>query len=148
MKKTFMLLVAFCFATGIYAQQSIKDLVINPLMYEQFGQTQIEKYMQTDPAELIRLNYKMANYACVAGKMIDGDYQILGSPDQYANPGVQVDEEEIIRNGYLNPFQYQFPQDDYKCNVFPLHHNGYYVFVLPKNIYDERVNAQLHRFGF
>lgn len=147
MKKLLSMLVVFCVVSSIHAQKQAKDFVINPVMYEQFTQAQIDHYLQTDLAELIRLNYKMTNYAGVSSKMVGGEYQVLGYPEQYAHDGVRVDEEEIIEKGYLNPFLYNFPQDEYKINVFPLHIEGYYVIVMPKVLYEPRVNAQLNEYG-
>ena len=148
MKKFLLLAMVFCFISGIYAQKTAEDLVVFPEMYEHFGQAQIDQYMQTDLAELIRLNYKMANYAGVAAKLADGDIQTLGNPEAYAKKGVVTDEDAIIAKGWINPFLYDFPQDEYKTNIFPLHHSGYYIIVAPKSEYDAHLNAQLRQFGF
>ena len=147
MKKLLLFLILITCIVGSYAQKSADDLVLHPQIIAQFGQSQINQYKQNNLAELIRLNYKMGNYACVVAKMVDGNYQMLKSPDQYANKGVVTNEEEIIKTGFINPFLYSFPQDDYRTNVFPMHQVGYYIIVAPKYMYEEKVNAQLQQFG-
>jgi len=147
MKKIILFVILSICLSGVYAQKSANDLVLHPQMVAQFGQGQINQYKQSNLAELIRLNYKMGNYACVVAKMVDGNYQMLKSPEQYANKGVVTNEDEIIKTGFINPFLYSFPQDDYRTNIFPLHHSGYYIIVAPKFMYEEKVNAQLQQFG-
>lgn len=148
MKKTVLLIVAFCFTVGAFAQKQPKDLVINPMLYEQFGKAQIDQYLQNNFAELFRLNFKMTNYALVTSKMMGENYQLLGFPEQYANKGVTTNENDIIEKGWINPFLYSFPQDDRKFNIFPLHQSGYYIIVAPKYEYDEKVNTQLGQFEY
>jgi len=147
MKKIILLLASIFCILGSYAQKTANDIVIAPQTYQQFGQSTIDQYKQNNLAELIRINYKMLNYACVTAKLTDENYQILGTVEQYANKGVVTNEDEIIKTGFINPFLYSFPQDNYKVNVFSLHHSGYYIFVIPKYVYDERVQAQLRQYG-
>ena len=147
MKKIILFVASFLCIIGSYAQKSADDLVVAPQMYETFGKSTIAQYQQTNLAELIRLNYKMLNYACVVAKLTDENYQMLGNVSQYANKGVVTNEEEIIKTGFINPFLYSFPQDDYKVNFFPLQHKGYYIMVIPKYLFDARVQAQLQQYG-
>lgn len=140
--------MVICFVSNIYAQKKIDDLYIAPEMYEHFGRETIDRYRQTDPAQLARLNYKMINYAMVSSKLPDGDCQMLDNPEAYAKEGVTTDEDAIIGKGWINPFLYDFPQDEYKTNVFPLHHTGFYVFVIAGRDYEARSGAFLRQYGF
>ena len=148
MKKIFALLTVICCVLSGFAQRSMSDYVVSPAMYQQFSQAEVEQYRQTNPAELMRLNYKMNNYALVVAKLFEDNYQNMGFIEQYAQKGVTPNEDEILKNGYLNPFQFDFPQDEYKYNVFQLHHNGYYVVVMPKYLYNERLAAHMAQYGF
>lgn len=148
MKKLTIFLVAITCCIACYAQRSVQEFVVNERMYEQFSKTEIEQMRQNDFAQLFKLNFKMNNYAMVSAKLSDENYKIMGSVQQYAKEGVVTNEEQIIRDGYLNPFLYDFPQDDFRVNVFTFSKEGYYVLVIPKIWYNERVNAQLNEYGF
>lgn len=148
MKKfTIFLFAMTCLIAG-YAQRSVQDFVVNERMYTQFSKTEIEQMRQNDFVQLFKLNYKMNNYAMVSAKLTDENYKIMGSVQQYAKEGVVTNEEQIIRDGYLNPFLYDFPQDDFRVNVFTFSKDGYYVLVIPKVWYNEREKAQLNEYGF
>jgi len=148
MKKITLVLLAIICATIGYAQRSVQDFVLNERMLEQFSQSEIQQMKQNDFARLFKLNFKMTNYAMVAAKLTDENYKIMGSVQQFAKPGVSTNEAEIIRTGFINPFLYDFPQDDYRVNVFTFGTEGYYVLVIPKSWYDERETAQLKQYGF
>lgn len=148
MKKIFTLLMAFCCVLCCFAQRSMSEYVVSPAMYQQFSQAEVEQYRQSNPAELLRLNYKMNNYAVVVAKLFEDNYQMMGFIEKYAQQGTTPNEDEIVNKGYLNPFQYNFPQDDYKYNVFQLHRSGFYVVVMPKYLYNERLAAHMAQFGF
>ena len=93
------------------------------------------------------LNYKMTNFAKVAGKSVEGA-NVLGYIEQYAKSGVRVNEAEMIRTGAINPFDYDLPQDDTKVNAIRLHTPGYYVLVLPKFRYEEEERANLQQYVY
>lgn len=148
MKKLTIFLVALTCCIVSYAQRSVQEFAVSERMYEQFSKTEIEQMRQNDFAQLFKLNFKMNNYAMVSAKLSDENYKIMGPVQQYAKAGVVTNEEQIIRDGYLNPFLYDFPQDDFRVNVFTFSKEGYYVLVIPKIWYDERVKAQLNEYGF
>lgn len=131
--------------TNLSAQMNKNDLILVPMMNEQFSSTELEQYRQNDFAKLFELNYRMINYATVCTKLPTDNYQIVGNLEKYALAGVTVNEEDILQNG-INPFLFNLPQDNVRYNVFPMRKNGYYVLVLPKRLYDERMNANLQNY--
>ncbi|MCQ2283602.1 MAG: hypothetical protein MJZ57_01730 [Bacteroidales bacterium] len=147
MKKFILSLMAICCVVVGYSQKRTSDFELNPKMYEQFTQAEINQMMQTDFAQLFKLNYKMTNYALMTTKLPDSNYQMLGGVQKYANPGVVTNESEIASTGFINPFLYSLPQDAYRVNVFTLS-NGCYIMVLPKNTYEEREQAQLSQYVY
>lgn len=147
MKKIFISAVILCLMMTGFAQQQVSDFVLNVRMHEQFSQSEIDHYYHNDFAELFRLNYKMTNYATVTTKL-ESNHQVLGPIEKYAKKGVTIDEDYIVATGFINPFNFDFPQDENKVNVFTLHHSGYYVVVLPKGLYNERMEAQLHQYVY
>ena len=147
MKKIYLLLVVVLCFVGSYAQTPKSRFVLATRMTEQFSQSEIDRMYQNDFAQLFRLNYKMLNYALITTKLDGMNCQKMNSVDMYAKSGVVVDEKDMIENG-VNPFQFDFPQDEYRYNVFPMHTAGFYVVVLPKVLYDERMEALLSTFVY
>lgn len=147
MKKTVM----FCFILGLvltgFCQKQKSEFVLNDRMYQVFTQAEIDQMYANDFAKLFCLNYKMTNFAKVAGKSVEGA-NVLGYIEQYAKTGVRVNEAEMIRTGAINPFDYDLPQDDTKVNAIRLHTPGYYVLVLPKFRYEEEERANLQQYVY
>ena len=61
---------------------------------------------------------------------------------------INNNEDELIKKGYVNPFKWNLPQDTYRYNLFKLRNSEYYVVVMPKVTWEERLNAHLHQYGF
>lgn len=130
------------------AQSQKSDLVLHPNLSKHFTTAEIEQMYQQDFAQLFRLNFKMNNFAMFAAKEPGGNTQDMGFLEKYAKPGVKVDEDEIIRTGRIDPFDYDLPQDEYRINVFQLHRKGFCIFVASKSDYERVVEAQLNQFVY
>lgn len=147
MKKT----VLICFFLGLvlagFSQKQKSEFVLNDRMYTVFSKAEIDRMYDSDFAQLFRLNYKMTNFAKVAGKGVEGA-NVLGYIEQYAKKGVNVNEAEMIRTGAVNPFDFDLPQDENNINAIRLHTPGYYVLVLPKSRYEAEEQANLQQYNY
>ncbi len=146
-------IVLFCFVLGFFLtgySQYLKpksEFVLNDRMHEILSQKEIDDLYAQDFAQLFKMNFKMTNYARVAGKSVENG-EFLGYIEEYANPGVVVDEARIIRDGSLNPYDFSFPQDEYKTNVIRLHTSGYYVVILSRRDYTIMEQSNLQQFKY
>ena len=126
----------------------VSEYFVTPQLAEEITSAKVEDLRANDPAELIRVNYTMFNYALVTTKLWDGNFQQMGMLEDYLPKGMTYLEEDIIQKGYVNPYKWNLPQDPYRYNLFKLRRSGYYVIVLPKTTFEERLNAHLHQYGF
>lgn len=150
MKKTILttMMIGLMLIGFAQRQLSVNDYFVTPQLAEEITSAKVEDLRANNPAELIRVNYTMFNTAVVTSKLWDGNLQQMGTLEQYLPKGMTYLEEDIIQKGYVNPYKWNLPQDDYRYNVFKLRRNGYYVVVLPKVTFEERLNALLHQYGF
>lgn len=148
MKKIVLLFSVIFSVLACCAQYQKSDLKINPKLYNHYTQTEIEQMYQNDFAQLFRLNFKMNSYVMFGTKDPGGNSKTMGYLSDYAKKGVVVNEEEIIRTGQVDPFDFELPQDDSRINVFMLHRSGYYIFVASKQDYNNVVEAQLNQFAY
>ena len=150
MKKTVLTMVMMGAMLISFAQQHIpmSEYYVTPQLSEELTAAKVEDLRANNPAELVRVNYTMFNYAIVTSKLWDVNFQQMGTLEQYLPKGMTYLEEDIIQKGYVNPYKWNLPQDDYRYNLFKLRRSGYYVVVMPKNIWEERLNAHLHQYGF
>jgi len=126
----------------------VSEYYVTPQLAEEITSAKVEDLRANNPAELIRVNYTMFNFALVTTKLWDGNLQQMGMLEDYLPKGMTYLEEDIIQKGYVNPYKWNLPQDPYRYNVFKLRNSGYYVIVLPKTTFEERLNAHLHQYGF
>jgi hypothetical protein len=94
------------------------------------------------------MNYCLINTAVVTSKLWDGNIMQMGTLEQYLPQGVSYVEEDIIQKGYVDPYVWNLPQDDYRYTAFKLRRNGWYVVVLPKTVLEQRVQAQLNSYSY
>jgi len=149
MKKTILFCAALVMVFTGYSQylKPKSDFVLNDRMYEIYSKAEIEKMYNNDFESLFHQNFKMSYYARVAGKSVENG-EMLGYIEEYANSGVVVDEARIVREGALNPFDFSFPQDEYRTNVIRMHTPGYYVVVLSKRDYEAMEQAHLKQYEY
>ena len=150
MKKTVLTMMMMGVMLIGFAQQHIpmSEYYVTPQLAEEITSATVEDLRANNPEELVRVNYTMFNYALVIGKLWDGNFQQMGTLEQYLPKGMSYVEEDIIQKGYVNPYKWNLPQDDYRYNLFKLRRSGYYVVVMPKNVWEERLNAHIHQYGF
>ena len=150
MKKTVLTMMMMGVMLIGFAQQHIpmSEYYVTPQLAEEITSAKVEDLRANNPEELVRVNYTMFNYALVIGKLWDGNFQQMGTLEQYLPKGMSYVEEDIIQKGYVNPYKWNLPQDDYRYNLFKLRRSGYYVVVMPKNVWEERLNAHIHQYGF
>ena len=150
MKKTFFTVMMMCALLVSFAQQKIpfSQYYVDPTFAGEIAPVSVEDLRANNPAELVRMHYTMFNYAQVIGKLWDGNFQEMGMLENYLPKGMAYAEEELIQKGYVNPYKWNLPQDEYRYNLFKLRNSGYYVVVMPKKVWEERLNAHLHQFGF
>ena len=149
MKKT----VLFCMLLGLTLSgfsQYLKpksEFVLDKNMYSVLSESQINDMYDNDFAQLFRMNFKMVNFAMVSTKYDEGAV-VAGYLEEYAKPGVRVDEEQIIRTGAVNPFNFNLPQDDRRVTVVKLHKPGYYITIHSKYEYESREQETLNTFKY
>ena len=150
MKKTIVTMVMMCALLVSFAQQKIpfSQYYVDPKFAGEIAPVSVEDLRANNPAELVRMHYTMFNYALVIEKLWDANFQQMGMLENYLPKGMAYVEEELIQKGYVNPYKWNLPQDEYRYNLFKLRHSGYYVVVMPKTVWEERLNAHLHQFGF
>ena len=150
MKKTIVTMVMMCALLVSFAQQKIpfSQYYVDPAFAGEIAPVSVEDLRVNNPAELVRMHYTMFNYAQVIGKLWDANFQEMGMLENYLPKGMAYAEEDLIQKGYVNPYKWNLPQDEYRYNLFKLRNSGYYVVVMPKKVWEERLNAHLHQFGF
>lgn len=151
MKKTILTTMMMGLMLIGFSQQrheSVSNYYFSPQLSEEITAAKVAELRANNPEELVRINYTMFNYALVISKLWDGNFQQMGMLEQYLPEGMTYVEEEIIQKGYVNPYKWNLPQDTYRYNLFKLRRNGYYVVVMPKVVWDERLNAHLNQFDF
>ena len=150
MKNTILTRMMICAAFIGVAQQQIpfSQYYVDPKFAEEIAPAKVEDLRANNPAELVRMHYTMFNYALVIEKLWDANFQQMGMLEKYLPKGMTYVEEELIQKGYVNPYKWNLPQDEYRYNLFKLRRSGYYVVVMPKNVWTERLNAHLHQYGF
>lgn len=147
------LLFTMMFASVMYFGYSqrilpMSEYYVTPQLAEEITSAKVEELRANNPAELLRVNYTMFNYALVVGKLWDGNFQQMGMLEEYLPEGMTYNEEEMIQKGYVNPYKWNLPQDTYRYNIFKLRRSDYYVVVMPKVTWEERLNAHLRQYGF
>ena len=150
MKKTILTMMMMGVMLIGFAQQQIpfSQYYVAPELSEELSAAKVEDLRANNPAELVRVNYTMFNYALVVNKLWEGNFQQMGMLEKYLPEGTTYLEEDIIQKGYVNPYKWKLPQDEYRYNIFKLRRNGWYVVVMPKVTWEERLNAHLHQYGF
>ena len=150
MKKAVLMMVMMGLVLVGFSQRQLpmSEYVVSDALYTELSASQVEQMRSDNPAELIRMNYTMMNKAVVVFKLWDGNFQQMGSLEQYLPAGMTYLEEEIIQKGIVNPYKWNLPQDDYRYNVFKLRRNRAYVVVLPKTVLEERIQAQLKSYVY
>ena len=150
MKKTVLTMMMMGVMLIGFAQKQlpVSEYFVTSQLAEEITAAKVENLRANNPEELIRVNYTMFNYALVTSKLWDGNFQQMGMLEQYLPEGMTYLEEDIIQKGYVNPYKWNLPQDTYRYNLFKLRHKGYYVVVMPKVTWEERLNAHLHQYGF
>lgn len=129
-------------------QQPMSEYVVSQDLIQKLSSAQVEQMRSENPAELIRMNYCLINTAVVTAKLWDGNIMQMGTLEQYLPQGVSYVEEDIIQKGYVDPYVWNLPQDDYRYTAFKLRRNGWYVVVLPKTVLEQRVQAQLNSYSY
>ncbi|MBQ1780700.1 MAG: hypothetical protein II001_04630 [Bacteroidales bacterium] len=129
-------------------QQPMSKYVVSQDLIQKLSSEKVEQMRSENPAELIRMNYCLINTAVVTSKLWDGNIMQMGTLEQYLPQGVSYVEEDIIQKGYVDPYIWNLPQDDYRYTAFKLRRNGWYVVVLPKTLLEQRVQAQLNSYSY
>lgn len=150
MKKIVLTMMTMGLLLMSFAQRQVPMSEFYPadMIYEYLTPAQVEQLKSENPAELLRINYTMANTAVIVSKPIDGDLQQMGRLENFLPEGMTYNEDEIIHQGALNPFKWHLPQDMNKWNVYSLRQEGYYVVVVPKTIFNDRVQAFIKSYGY
>jgi hypothetical protein len=150
MKKTILTTMMMGLMLIGFAQRQmlLSEYYVTPQLAEEITAAKVADLRANNPAELLRVNYTMFNFAVVTTKLWDGNLQQMGMLEQYLPEGTTYLEEDIIQKGYVNPYKWNLPQDMYRYNVYKLRRSGYYVIVMPKVTWDERLNAHLQQYGF
>ena len=129
-------------------QLPMSEYAVSEDLIQKLSSAKVEQMRSENPAELIRMNYTLINKAVVVSKLWDGNLQLKGTLEEYLPAGVSYLEEDIIQHGFVDPYIWNLPQDDYRYNVFKLRRNGWYVVVLPRTVLEERVQAQLNSYSY
>ena len=150
MKKTILttMMMGLMLVSFAQRQMLLSEYHVTPQLAEEITAAKVEDLRVNNPAELLRVNYTMFNFAVVTTKLWDGNFQQMGMLEQYLPEGTTYLEEDIIQKGYVNPYKWNLPQDTYRYNVYKLRRSGYYVIVMPKVTWEERLNAHLQQYGF
>lgn len=150
MKRTILTMMMMgAMLVGIAQQQiPFSQYYVDPQFTQEITAAKVEDMRANNPAELVRMHYTMFNYAQIVEKLWDGNFKQMGMLEDYLPKGMTYLEEELIQKGYVNPYKWNLPQDEYRYNLFKLRHEGYYVVVMPKTVWEERLNAHFHQFGF
>ncbi len=129
-------------------QQPMSKYVVSQDLIQKLSSEKVEQMRSQNPAELIRMNYCLINTAVVTSKLWDGNILQMGTLEQYLPQGLSYVEEDIIQKGYVDPYVWNLPQDEYRYTAFKLRRNGWYVVVLPKTVLEQRVQAQLNSYSY
>ena len=149
MKKIILSLLAITVCVGLHAQQSKKEIRVDPMLYEVLSESQINELRANNPAQLVRENCALVSYCYLAMKMTEaeGTYQIKGDLRNYAKSGKSCDYQEIIERGCINRYDYNLEQDPVKQNVYPLGNTGAYIVVLSLERFNRNQEAFMKLYG-
>lgn len=150
MKKTLLTMMMMGLILIGFSQRQLpmSEYAVSEDLIQKLSSAKVEQMRSENPAELIRMNYTLINKAVVVSKLWDGNLQLKGTLEEYLPAGVSYLEEDIIQHGFVDPYIWNLPQDDYRYNVFKLRRNGWYVVVLPRTVLEERVQAQLNSYSY
>lgn len=129
-------------------QLPVSEYVVSQDLMQKLTPAKVEQMRSENPAELIRMNYTLNNKIVVISKLWDGNFQQMGMLEQYLPEGETYLEEDIIARSYVDPYIWNLPQDDYRYNLFKLRRNGWYVVVLPRTVFEERLQAHLNSYSY
>jgi hypothetical protein len=151
MKKTVLTMMMMGLMLIGFSQQRqlpMSEYVVSQDLIQKLSPAKVEQMRSENPAELMRMNYTLNNLAIVTSKLWDGNFQQMGTLEQYLPEGMTYQEEDLIMKGYVDPYIWNLPQDDYRYNVYKLRRSGYYVVVIPKVTWEERLNAHINQFVY
>ncbi len=135
--------------TGAFAQQSSKEIQIDPRLREVLGDAKVNELRTNDPKQLVIENCNLVSYCYLAMKMTEpeGTYQMKGDLKNFVKSGKSCNYQEIISSGCLNRYDYNLEQDPYKQNVYALGNTGVYIIVQSKQKFDNTLNGWLLEYG-
>lgn len=150
MKKITFLVMAFFLLFGAYAQQTKKEIKVDPRLNEILGTAKVNDLRANNPKQLL-IEHINLNYYCVVALKLsgpEGTYIMKDDLKNHVKAGKSCNYQDIISSGAINRYDYELEQDKLLPVFYPLGNTGAYIMVNSKQWFDDQKRAILLDNGF
>jgi hypothetical protein len=150
MKKITFLVMAFFLLFGAYAQQTKKEIKVDPRLTEILGTAKVNDLRANNPKQLL-IEHINLNYYCVVALKLsgpEGTYIMKDDLKNHVKAGKSCNYQDIISSGAINRYDYELEQDKLLPVFYPLGNTGAYIMVNSKQWFDDQKRAILLDNGF
>ncbi|MBO4654247.1 MAG: hypothetical protein J5644_01730 [Bacteroidales bacterium] len=150
MKNFVFFAMALFLLSGAYAQQSKKEIKVDPRLTEILGAAKVNDLRANNPKQLLIEHINLNYYCIVALKMTEAEGTFIMKDDlkNHVKAGKQCDYQEMIISGVINRYDFDLEQHEALSVVYPMGNTGAYVIVFSKQVFDLQKNAMLSEYGF
>ncbi len=150
MKKITFITLAMFLLFGAYAQQSKKEITVDPRLSEILGESKFNDLKANNPKQLLIEHINLNYYCAVAFKLYgpEGTYIMKDDLKNHIKTGKNCNYQTIIENGAINIYDYDLEQDNLLPIIYPMGNTGAYIIVNSKQWFDDQKRAILLENGF
>lgn len=147
MKKTILIFAAICLLTSGFAQNSNQPVKFDPMLYDVLTPERIELYQAETPSKLWDINYDLLHIGYVSSELPE-TYVMMDNICNHVSPGKTCNTAEMIASKKFNRFHYSIQSDEHKYVVYPIDNTGFYVIILPNDLYFQQKQEAMKKAGF
>lgn len=150
MKKLTFFVMALFLLFGAYAQQTKKEIKVDPRLTEILGAAKINDLRANNPKQLLIEHINLNYYCFFALKMTEPEGTFIMKDDlkNHVKAGKNCNYQDIISNGAINRYDFNLEQHEFLNTVYPLGNTGAYIIVTSKQRFEEQKRAVLSEYGF
>lgn len=148
MKKITLFVMTMLLLLGAYAQQSKREIIVDPHLIEYLGIDKVNELRANNPTQLIIENIELSHFCSLHTKLDpDGNYKMMGDLKQFVKEGKSCDYQEIISTCYVNRYDFQIQAHPTLTTIYPLGNTGYYLYVNSKEWMETHKKAVIADYG-
>lgn len=147
MKKTILIFAAICLLTSGFAQNSNQPVKFDPMLYDVMTTEEIEIYQKDAPSKLWSMNYDLLHVGYVSSEL-PANYIMMDNICNHVNEGRTCNIPEMLSSKKFNKYHYRIQTDEHKYVVYPIDNTGFYIVILPTDIFVQQKNEALKKAGF